>query len=94
MLGLKMRANTVFLVCVLLSGQVFGAHSAAQNAPSPEPAQTVGSSKDASESHHGPTDVLVFLVVALLLGVFTLHVQPFTRVPYTNLLLVGLQNAQ
>ena len=89
-----MRVDTVFLVCVLLNGQVFGAHSSVQNAPSPEPAQTVGSSKDASESHYGPTDVLVFLVVALLLGVFTLHVQPFTRIPYTNLLLVELLNAQ
>ncbi len=33
---------------------------------------------------------MVFLVVAMLLGVFTQHVLGFTRIPYTNLLLVKL----
>ena len=83
-----MRAGILLLLCVLLSGYLFGIRAASQSAPSPEPSQNVGSSDGASASHHGPTDALVFLVVALLLGVFTHHVLPFTRIPYTNLLLV------
>ena len=35
---------------------------------------------------------MVFLVVAMLLGVFTQHVLGFTRIPYTNLLLVKLHD--
>ena len=83
-----MRASTLFLVAVLLSGLLSDTRAASQNAPSPEPAQSVGSESGVSGSHRGPTDALVFLVVALLLGVFTQHVLPFTRIPYTNLLLV------
>lgn len=83
-----MRASTLLLLCVLLSGYLSGTRAASQSTPSPEPSQNVGSSDGSSESHHGPTDALVFLVVALLLGVFTHHVLPFTRIPYTNLLLV------
>ena len=84
-----MRANILILLCVLLGGLLSSTRAAPQSAPSPEPAQNVGSG-DVSGSHHGPTDALVFLVVALLLGVFTHHIQPVTRIPYTNLLLVGL----
>ena len=84
----RMRASTLLLLGVLLSGYLSDTRAASQNAPSPEPAQNVGSNSGVSESHHGPTDAIVFLVVALLLGVFTQHVLQFTRIPYTNLLLV------
>lgn len=40
-------------------------------------------------SHQGPTDAIVFLVVAMVLGVFTYHLLSFTRIPYTVLLLVS-----
>jgi hypothetical protein len=39
--------------------------------------------------HSGaPTDALVFLVITMIIGVFTLHLLSFTRVPYTCMLLV------
>lgn len=37
-----------------------------------------------------PVDVLSFLVLALVLGVLTLHLLAFTKVPYTALLLVRI----
>jgi len=82
-----MRARVVLLACVLVGARLTGTHAASQNAQSPEPSQTVGSKSD---MHPGPTDAIVFLVVAMLLGVFTQHVLGFTRIPYTNLLLVKL----
>ena len=42
-----------------------------------------------AESGRVATDALFFFAVALLIGVFTVHVLNFTRVPYTALLLVG-----
>jgi len=82
-----MRARVVLLACVLVGVCLTGTHAASQGAQSPEPSQTVGSKSD---THPGPTDAIVFLVVAMLLGVFTQHVLGFTRIPYTNLLLVKL----
>ncbi|CAL8460804.1 g335 [Coccomyxa elongata] len=40
-------------------------------------------------THQGePTDAIVFVVITMVVGVFTLHLLSFTKIPYTALLLV------
>ena len=87
-----MRASTFLLLCALPVACLAAAQAGTQDEPSPQPVQNVGSKDGHDQGHQGPTDAIVFLVVALLLGVFTHHVLSFTRIPYTNLLLVRLSD--
>ncbi|KAK9791813.1 hypothetical protein WJX73_006506 [Symbiochloris irregularis] len=48
----------------------------------------VGTLAETAPEHTDPVDVLSFLVLTLVLGVFTLHLLAFTKVPYTALLLI------
>ena len=44
-----------------------------------------------AEHNTAATDALFFFAFMLLIGIFTVHVLAFTRVPYTALLLVSLR---
>lgn len=49
--------------------------------------QTTAAPQEAT--HQGePTDAIVFVVITMVVGVFTLHLLSFTKIPYTALLLV------
>lgn len=39
--------------------------------------------------HAEPTDAIVFVVITMLIGVFTLHLLSVTKIPYTALLMVS-----
>lgn len=47
-----------------------------------------------SAAHHtAPTDAIAFVVITMVIGVFTLHVLSFTKIPYTAMLMVSVKKA-
>ena len=83
-----MKASTCVLQCVVTGICLVTASAAPAEAPSPQVSESVGDNGGGHQSHQGPTDAIAFLVVAMVLGVFTHHLLSFTRTPYTVLLMV------
>ncbi len=44
---------------------------------------------EAAAQHAEPTDAIGFVVVTMVIGVFTLHLLSFTKIPYTAMLMVS-----
>ena len=83
-----MKASKCLLQSVVTGICLVIASAASHEAPSPQVSESVVANGGGIQSHEGPTDAITFLVVAMVLGVFTYHLLSFTRIPYTVLLLV------
>lgn len=83
-----MKASTCLLHCVVTGVCLVTASAASHSVPSPQVSESVVANNGGQQSHEGPTNAITFLVVAMVLGVFTYHLLSFTRIPYTVLLLV------
>lgn len=83
-----MKASTCLLLCVVTGICLVTACAAPHEASSPQVSESVVDNGKGHQSHQGQTDAITFLVVAMVLGVFTYHLLSFTRIPYTVLLMV------
>ena len=74
------------------AAHVTSAATAEQHSPSPSTRSSDTAAARAGAVHNtAATDALFFFAFMLLIGIFTVHVLAFTRVPYTALLLVSLR---
>ena len=74
------------------AAHVTSAATAEQHSPSPSTRSSDTAAARAGAVHNtAATDALFFFAFMLLIGIFTVHVLAFTRIPYTALLLVSLK---
>ena len=72
------------------AAHVTSAATAEQHSPSPSTRSSDTAAARAGAAHNtAATDALFFFAFMLLIGIFTVHVLAFTRIPYTALLLVS-----